>query len=413
MWRYFLGFVLIWTLILGAFCPNPGIWAQPVIWVESNRHEVAFRDHIRFQLTVRGETDIEEVTLFYRVADQPAVTHVSPEFTIGDRVTAEYTWDLTDGPLPPGVQVTYWWRVSDGEGHTLETDPQSLLYTDDRYDWHTLSSGQLSLYWYRGDEHFGRALFDKAQEALDTLGREMGVTVTRPVKVFIYGSHADLLGAIAEGAKEWTGGQAFPEVGVVVIGVSPTDLAWGQRAVAHELTHLVVHQMIDTPLGELPRWLDEGLAMYAEGELEPSYQRALAQAVREGHLITLRSLSSSFPTDSKLAHLSYAQSYSLVEFILEEHGREAMSQLLRIFAEGAYQDDALKEALGLDVEGLDAAWRKWVEARLLPHRSATPLPLQRIPLARPVLWGSVGLCCVGGMLLVAAVGGLLMFARRS
>ena len=411
MVRYRFWLVVVLVPVLWLVAVTPATWAQPAIKVEASQHEAHFRDHILFQLVAAGEVEIVEITLFYRVADQPVVNHGSPQFSTGTRVEAEYTWDLTNGALPPGVRVTYWWKMTDRDGRTLETEPQSLVYTDERYEWQTLSSDRLALYWYRGDEDFGQALFDKAVEALDVLSRDAGVTVTQQVKVFVYGSHSDLLGAIAEGAKEWTGGQAFSDMGVVVIGVSPGNLAWGQRAVAHELSHLVVHQMVDTPLGGLPRWLDEGLAMYAEGEVEPSYQRDLDRAIRQDRLITVRSLSSSFPSDSELAHLSYAQSYSLVEFILEEYGREKMAQLLQVFAEGAYDDDALREVLGLDSNGLDAAWREWVGARSPYQKQPAPLlPLPQPSPLSPVVWASGALCCLGGSLLVVVIG-LLVFLR--
>jgi hypothetical protein len=380
--------------------------------VELSQHEVQFRDHILFQLVARGDAEVEEVTLFYRVADQSTVNHASPEFDSGTRVEAEYTWDLSSGGLPPGVHIAYWWGIADGEGHTLESEPQSILYTDERYDWRTVSSEELALYWYRGDDGFGQALFDKAMESLGSLSRNAGVEVSHQVKVFIYGSHSDLLGAIAEGAKDWTGGQAFADVGVVVIGVAPGNLAWGQRAVAHELSHLVIHQVVDTPLGGLPRWLDEGLAMYTEGELEPSYQRALDQAIRDDRLITVRSLSSSLPADSELAHLSYAQSHRLVEFIIEEHGRETMADLLQVFADGAHYDDALQEVLGLDSDELDTAWRRWALDDPPSQGEPAPLSAQReSPSLRPAAWALAGLCCMGGVL-AAAIAGLAFFRRQ-
>lgn len=412
MQKYSLLFLLTLTLILGPATVNLSTWAQPPIKVETNVHEALFRDHILFQLGVESETEIKEITLFYQVTDQPAVTHVSPDFDTGLQVETQYIWDLTSGGMPPGVEITYWWKISDGEGYTQKTDPQSLVYTDERYDWRVLSSDNLELYWYRGDAEFGQTLLDRAKSTLTTLSQEAGLSVTRQMKVFIYGSHADLLGAIAEGAKEWTGGQAFPDAGVVMIGVSPTNLDWGQRAVAHELSHLVIHQLVDTPLGDLPQWLDEGLAMYTEGELEPSYQRSLDQALQEDEIITVRSLSSSFPSDPNMAHLSYAQSFSLVEFILEEYGRERMAQLLRVFADGAYYDDALQEVIGLDSQGLDSAWREW--ATVKPPRQISPVPLQPLQQLSPrrfLLRLSGGLCCLGGLLLVV-VTGLLVFTRR-
>jgi uncharacterized membrane protein YgaE (UPF0421/DUF939 family) len=179
------------------------------------------------------------------------------------------------------------------------------------------------------------------------------------------------------------------------------------------LSHLVVHQVVDTPLGGLPRWLDEGLAMYTEGELEPSYQRALEQAIQDERLITVRSLSSSFPADSELAHLSYAQSYDLVRYIIEEQGRSKMAQLLQTFANGAYYDDALQQVLGLDSDGLDAAWREWSVASSPEQRDATPPPVERESLPRrPTVLAATGLCCLGG-LAVILIGGLVVIRRRA
>ena len=414
MRRYSSVLLIALAVMLVSAIVEPHARAQPPIVVELTQHEARFRDEILFRLVVEAQTEITDITLFYRVANQPAVTHAQPEFTPDARVEAEYSWDLTTGALPPGVQVVYWWEITDERGNTLETQPKSLSYVDERYEWETLRSDLLALHWYRGTRQFGQTLFDKGLEALDVLGREAGVTVTDQVQVFIYGSHTDLMGAIAEGAKEWTGGQAFPDMGVVVIGVAPSSLAWGKRAVAHELSHLVIHQTVDTPLGGLPRWLDEGLAMYAEGDLERSYRTALEQAVREGELITVRSLSSSFPSDSDLAHLSYAQSYSLVDFILEEHGRNEMAHLLAVFAEGAYHDDALQEVLGVDSDGLDTAWQDWIGVKTPGEpRVAPPRPPEVPSSLSPVGLALAGLCCAGGALMIAVALGLaLLFGLR-
>ena len=97
--------------------------------------------------------------------------------------------------------------------------------------------------------------------------------------------------------QEWTGGAAFTEFGIIAIGISPGQLDWGKGALVHELTHLVVHQATFSPYGALPIWLDEGLAMYNEGELAPPFQSALQQAISEDKLISVRSLCSPFSAD--------------------------------------------------------------------------------------------------------------------
>ncbi|MFU8796628.1 MAG: peptidase MA family metallohydrolase, partial [Dehalococcoidia bacterium] len=112
-----------------------------------------------------------------------------------------------------------------------------------------------------------------------------------------------------------------------------------------------------SPYGRLPIWLDEGLAMYNEGELEPHFRSRLAKAVAEGNLISVRSLCSPFSAVADLAYLSYAQSYSLVAYLLDDYGEDRMPDLLAVLKEGATYDEALIEVYGFDIDGLDANWR--------------------------------------------------------
>lgn len=391
-----LAWLAVLFLVLFSFTFSSAL-AQGGITVLTNEYETVFRETITFRVAAESENEITGIRLYYKVGGFPTTNHAYPEFEPGQKVEAQHVWDLVLHYLPPGSEIEYWWKIEDAAGRELKTEPVSFTYEDERYHWHELRSDRVILYWYRGDDDFGQALFDRALEALDQLGRDTGVRVEKAVKIFIYGSHGDLMGALEEGAKEWTGGQTFAEQGIVVIGVSPDNLEWGKRATVHELTHVVMHQVTDTPLGGLPTWLDEGLAMYAEGDLEPIYRAELNEAIESNTLISVRSLSSSFPADPDLASLSYAESYSLVEFILDHYGSEKMTQLIDIFRQGAYYDDALQEALGVDTGGLEDAWRAWLGAPPRLTAEVTPQvgqPAAPTPLARKGL--GEGLCCLSG-----------------
>jgi hypothetical protein len=160
--------------------------------------------------------------------------------------------------------------------------------------------------------------------------------------------------------QEWTGGVAYPRYGTIAIGIAPNNLSWGKRAIAHELTHLVIHQMILNPYNDLPTWLDEGLAMYTEGELGAEFIAYLKKAIAEDSLISVRSLSSPFSAYAAEASLSYAQSCSLVEFLITSYGQGKMLELLNTFKEGSSYDGALEEVYGFDMNGLDTLWRDYV-----------------------------------------------------
>jgi hypothetical protein len=377
----------------------PSALAQGGITVVTDEYETVFGETITFRVAAESESEITDIRLYYKVGGFPATSRAYPEFAPGQTVEAEHEWDLVLNYTPPGSEIEYWWKIEDAASTELKTEPVSFIYEDERYDWQELRSDRIILYWYRGDDDFGQALLDRGLEALDQLSHDTGVTVEKAVKIFIYGSHSDLLGALDQGAREWTGGRAFTDQGIVLIGISPGNLEWGKRATVHELTHVVIHQVTDTPLGGLPTWLDEGLAMYAEGDLEAVHMAELNEASASNTLISVRSISSSFSANSDLASLSYAESYSLVEFILNQYGEEKMTQLIDIFTEGAYYDDALQETLGVDTDGLEDAWRAWLGAPPRPTTAEVAPQVSQPAAPTPVAQQPVGeeLCYLGGL----------------
>jgi len=361
-------------VILALLIAFPGISvAQDEITVISSDADPYFPYRITFSLEAESSTQITAVDLAYRVERLSLVTiscRVDPDFTPGLRVNATWTWNMLEtGGLPPGAEVEYWWLIEDATGQKIETSPARVKFDDLRYDWSSLTSDQVTLYWYEGDYSFAQELIDAADEALGRLASDTGVSLEQPAKIYIYASFEELRGALVY-PYEWTGGLAFTDYGIIAIGISADNLTWGKRTVAHELAHLVIHQATFGPYGDLPTWLDEGLAKYAEGELRSDLQEQLDEAVANDTLFSVRSISSSFPADPDEARLSYAQSYSLVQFLLDNYGRDKILELLDVFKEGSGYDDALLQVYGFDMDGLNALWR--ASLGLEPQPTPTP-----------------------------------------
>jgi len=343
--------------------------AQSAIQIVDQDIKSRFRVSIAAELTAQHDIEITNVEFFYRIVGRIATSRNLANFEPGQNVKANFSINQRLIYMPPGTEIEYWWRLTDAAGNTLKTEPKTYLYLDDRYDFKTLSNDRVTLYWYNGNRSFGEALFEQAITALNRLETDVGVSIDKPVKIFIYGSHADLLNALSLGAREWTGGVAFTDQGVVVIGIEPDNLGWGLRAMTHEMTHLIIHQATENPYGDLPTWLNEGLAVYNEDpdNFDPRYQEVLTEAIAHDTLFTLRSLSSSFPADHEEAGLAYGQSGAVAHFMIDAYGPEAMAKLLKIFSEGAVYDKALTEALGVDTWGLDNAFRASLGLPALPE----------------------------------------------
>jgi len=359
---------LVAYLLLAILSPGL-VQAQSGLAILDSSAQVEFPAKLSFNLSVESDVNITDIRLHYtvdRISFAQVTSEVYIEFAPANTVDANWTWDMRrTGGLPPGSSVDYWWTVEDANGDRLETEPFQVQFDDIRYSWRSLTEGKVTIFWYEGDEPFVQELMASTQQALARLAEDTGAHLKEPVKIYIYATAQDLRGAMVY-PQEWTGGVAFTEHGTIAIGIAPIDLAWGKRAIVHELAHLVIHQMTFNPYIDLPTWLDEGLAMYAEGPLELSLAAYLNRAVAENSLISVRSLSSPFSAYAKEAILAYAQSYSLVEFLISNYGQGRTLELLNTFRQGSSYDAALNTVYGFDMDGLNTLWRDYVAAPAQP-----------------------------------------------
>lgn len=355
-------FVLVTALFLVLLCPAL-VQAQAGLTILGSSAEAEFPSELNFNLSAESNADITDVRLHYAV-DRESFAEVTSEvyieFVPDTTVDVQWAWDMRKtGGLPPGSSVEYWWTVEDASGDKVQTTPTKVRFDDNRYLWQSLTKEKVTIYWYEGEQSFAEELMSAAQQALARLAEETGAYLKKPVKMYIYANSQDLQGAMIF-PQEWTGGVAFTRYGIIAIGIDPSNLLWGERSIAHELSHLVVHQMTFNPYIALPTWLDEGLAMYTEGTLSAGFVDYITEAIEENGLISVRSLSSPFSAYSSQATLSYAESYSVVEFLITSYGQDKMLELLTTFSEGSSYDGALERVYGFDMDGLDALWRDYV-----------------------------------------------------
>lgn len=359
------------------------VQAQGKLTVIDTSTQPEFPTRLIFNLAAESDVNITDIRLHYtieRASFAQVTSEVYINFLPSTVVHTKWTWDMRKiGGLPPGSSMEYWWTVEDSQGDKVETAPVQIKFEDARYSWRSLTESEITIYWYEGEESFAQELMEAAQQALDKLAEDTGAHLEKSAELYIYADTQDLQGAMIH-AREWTGGVAFTRYSIIAIGITPDSIDWGKRAIAHELAHLVTHQMTLNPYNELPTWLNEGLAMYTEGPLEPGYIAFLTRAIAEGNLISVRSLSSPFSARTEQSLLSYAQSHSLVYFLIDDYGQSQMLELLNTFREGSSYDAALEKVYGFDMDGLNTLWRDYINAPAQPpgdrqvHSAPTGLP---------------------------------------
>lgn len=347
--------------------------AQPL--VQQNEAILDFPDTVTFRLQLTDPSRITTATLVYDLTQYTCLDVPSrvPVTITGDVI--EWVWVMSrSGNPPPGAELWWEWELTDTQGNTTTTTRQTLTFSDDRFPWRSVSAAGIHLYWYEGDD-VGPTLLEAAVSGLQTLESDMGIDLQSDVTFYIYSTSQDMRDAVLY-IQDWAGGVAFDEYNVILMGVPPRIAeSWGRGTVRHELAHLVVGQFGRSCIGgHRPTWLEEGLAMYVEGEPSEQTLTDLETGIQDDSFAPLRSLNGPFPSHDSAASMAYSQSYSVVKFLLENKGQQALQDLILSLAQGTSYDEALLAIYGFNVDGLENAWRTSLG---LPPRQipATPTSL--------------------------------------
>jgi hypothetical protein len=232
-----------------------------------------------------------------------------------------------------------------------------------------------------GDATFGNSLKDAAVTALDSLGTDIGITPDQPIDIYIYGDTQDMRDAVLY-EPGWTGGLAYPEYNIVIIGIAPADVEWGKRTEAHELTHVLVGDFTFSCLGSMPTWMVEGIAVYGEGGPETSGVTYFEQNKKDNTLLSFKVLSGGFSEDPNQADLSYSQSYYMVNYLIEKYGQDKMIGFLKLLKTGGELNESLKSIYGFDLSGFENEWRSDLK---LPVIEASSIQATATPTIIPTI----------------------------
>ncbi len=366
------------TILAASLCLLFTIWSpwicpvsaqgQGQIVVNSSTVQPNYPSDLTFSCHVQDSVNITDIRLQYQV-EQMSFAEVTSEaevtFNPSASVNASYELNMQQyGQIPPGVEIDYWWIVKDAVGDKLQTTPDQYIVVDNNHTWNTLTQGKINLYWYGQNQSFGQAVMSEAQKALTTIASNTGATPNKTVNISVYTSGQDYSASVM-GVPEWSGGEEVSQYNAVFVIIQPGALTSDLPAVAHELTHVVVNQIIFNPYNSIPFWLNEGLAVHVQFsglDLPSQFTSALSTAITNNTLISVRSLSDPFSAYPDKANLSYAESVSIVAYLINQYGSTKMNQLLDTFQQGSTYDGALEANYGFDMDGLFTQWKNWVTA---------------------------------------------------
>lgn len=355
--------ILLLVLLFSLPCvviAGPALYQETPITVKEASLAYTFGQQAIFSIQATASADITALYLYLQSAGNERVEVAPVPIDPGPSVQATFTRDLRLFPFPPFGTVRWWWEVRDAAGHQLTTPVSTFRYEDNRWDWFSRTVGPVTVHSTVDDPPYMQGALDIAAVSLERMARSLNVPPPERVDVYLYPSLADLQAALRMAGRDWMGGQARPELGVILVAVPHDDgyMAQMEREIPHELTHLLVYRLMG-PGGYpyVPAWLNEGLATANEARPDPNLDSLLERARAEGRLIPIRNLCPPFSTDPAEALLAYAESGSLVRYIRQQYGDSAIRALLLAYADGADCEAGVQRALHVTLEQLERAWR--------------------------------------------------------
>ncbi|MBI5080235.1 MAG: hypothetical protein HZB17_02875 [Chloroflexi bacterium] len=320
-----------------------------------------FGSQITFNVTAKSDADVTAAAVLMRSGDSDRTEVIQASVTPSKNFKGQVTRELQAQPISPFTTITYSWRLTDSQGRTFTSAEQTYTYDDNRFKWQTLERGAIIAHWYTGDLTFGQYIADTGFKSLERVSRFINAPLPPKVNVYVYANLNDLQSSLRLIGRTWVSGYADPKIGVVMVAASPdligrSDL---ERDVPHELAHIMIYQATRSGYDRMPVWLDEGLAVNSELQPRPDFAAALSEAVKNNSLIPIASLCGSFGNER--AHLSYAESASLVRYILDRRGGAVkIKGLLNAYRDGATCEGGVQQELKVSLIDLQTDWQREV-----------------------------------------------------
>jgi len=199
-------------------------------------------------------------------------------------------------------------------------------------------------------------------EAVPRIAPIVGTDDLSPVPAVIYLDRQEFVRATNLPHDSRVAGLAVFPAGVIYL--DGTELFTSiERVVPHEVAHVLTARALGDAFSSLPRWVGEGVAEYAAGQRASFVDPTALQAIGRGKSVALRDLDAAILAQDSNSGLAYAQSTSLIYFLVSRQGEEVIGELLASLRRTRNFEMSLDEVTGLDSDELQREWRVSVSRR--------------------------------------------------
>lgn len=130
------------------------------------------------------------------------------------------------------------------------------------------------------------------------------------------------------------------------------------QVLRHEYTHLI---MKDLTHGNLPIWLNEGIAEY-EAEVSNWRKEKLKEYCQKNDIIPITQLNNIFTkrNQGKLL-IAYTEVYAFIDYIIYRYNMHTLLQIIKDFKNNKSENEIFKERTAKSIEGLASSVEKFIK----------------------------------------------------
>ena len=197
--------------------------------------------------------------------------------------------------------------------------------------WHTQKSEHFIVYFQDAPAGYIEKLISKAEDYYRSITEELGFTRfegfwtwDKRAKIYLFANMREYQKSTDQ--PEWSGGKVNVVSREIVTYVDMQEFF--DIILPHELGHIVFREFIGYKR-RLPLWLDEGVVSFLEKSYKKERLEAASFLVRTKAFIPLEKLEEMRSGDIKTPGIFYAESASIIEFLVRTYGKDMFVDFCR------------------------------------------------------------------------------------
>ena len=231
-------------------------------------------------------------------------------------------------------------------------------------DWKVLNEGFIRIQYHAYDTDVADLVLQSIKKHFDRTADMVGYSGPPIANMIISGSEEEYNQFTGNLMPEWSQGSTDYEKSRIVLkspsftGVRVSAL---RKTVIHELTHFLIGAV--APPSAIPRWFNEGTAMYLGGEESFRSKINISAAIHTKSLISLNEIEFVMTFSSDRANLAYAESRAALEYLIEINEEKSIKLILAELYLNKSFDSAFTEVMGMDLIDFEIKFRSKIRER--------------------------------------------------